>query len=720
MAYEKTDDESLLIDVKDLFNEADSYFGDLYDQGRDDMRFLYGENQWDQTAIIEREKNNRPYLVLNQLAPYAKQVVNDIRQARIAIRVSPVDDQGDPKTAEIMQGIIRNIERQSKANDAYELAVKNAVGAGYGWIRVRTDYCNPMSFDQEIKIERIINFESVYIDPESTSLDGSDAEYCFIFDDISADKFEELYPDADPVSVDMGDWLNNDNVRIAEHYYKEYKEREIVLAKILDPMTGKEKQGVVTRDEFNAIEEEGGAIEEIESRTSNFPVINYCKFNGQEILEQSEWLGEYIPVVPVYCDEVFIDGKRESHSLIRQAKDAQRMFNYWKTASTEFIALQQKAPFIGPLGSFNSRADQWANSNRLNLPYLEYDVVHDENNQRVEPPQRQQPVMGSPAMMQEAASAREDIRLALGMPQANMGETGREISGVAIRNRQIEGDNATFHITANLAASISQVGVILVDLIPRLYSEEKIMRILGEDGKEDKVPVNQPYVKDEDGYRPAEPNEKSMGVFDLTTGKYDVVTDVGASYSSKRQETADKLIEISRAKPEILDIAGDILFDVLDVPRGDEIAERMRAQMSPEMLGDDPQAAKLQQAAQALKQMEERILNYEAALDEKKGNEQFEQSYKMGELELQREELKIKADKTRADIAKIQAEIAGTNTDTTQAALQTLGGVVNSMNEQVQDLAQAMEIQLAFEEQGQAPSEPVIEEELIEQENQDE
>jgi len=142
--------------------------------------------------------------------------------------------------------------------------------------------------------------------------------------------------------------------------------------------------------------------------------------------------------------------------------------------------------------------------------------------------------------------------------------------------------------------------------------------------------------------------------------------------------------------------------------------------MSPEMLGDDPQAAKLQQAAQALKQMEERILNYEAALDEKKGNEQFEQSYKMGELELQREELKIKADKTRADIAKIQAEIAGTNTDTTQAALQTLGGVVNSMNEQVQDLAQAMEIQLAFEEQGQAPSEPVIEEELIEQENQDE
>ena len=703
------------------YEMAKSHYDNLYDECNGDWRFLHGEGQWDARAKRSRDEDGRPCLTLNQMLPYAQQVVNDIRQAKMAIRVSPVDDFADVETADVLQGTIRNIERQSNAASVYSTAALNAVGAGIGWIKIKTDYADTDTFEQEAYIERVLDFTSVYLDPSSEALDGSDAECAFILDVYTKDRFEELWPDEQPVSFDSEN-AEEDEIIVAECYYKYYEKDTLYQVRLADGstqvITSEQKAAI---DENNEAAEEGAlatyvAYEIMNERKVEYPYVKKCLYaGGEEPLEEEEFPSKYIPLVPVIGEEVYINDQREFHSLIRQAKDAQRMYNYHKSASTEVLALQPKTPHIGPKGSFASYPNKWAQANSINFSHLEYDIVYDENGQRAEPPQRSAPPQGSPASMQEAMGAREDIRLAIGMPQANMGEAGREISGVAIRNRQIEGDNATFHFIDNLAASISQVGRILVDIIANIYSERTITRIIGEDGVEKNVPVNQPYVKENGAVRPVRPNEVPTGVYDLSAGKYDVVCDVGASYSSKRQETADKLIELVNAQPELIGTVGDMIFDVLDVPRGKEIAERIRATMDPSILGEDPQAAKLQQAAAAMKQMEEQLLNYQAALEDKKANAEFEQNVELKKLDQERKKIEIDAAKAQADIQKTQADIEKMRAETAgfnMEAVTALGNAMNGINAQVQDIGQALELMMDAKEAElmEATSEPEEEE----------
>jgi hypothetical protein len=677
--------------VKTEWQACQDFYKDQYNDCKEDWDFLHGD-QWEANDVSKRRKTGRPCLVFNQLLPYVQQVVNDIRQANLAIRVSPVDDMADPDTAEIYQGIIRNIERQSDASTVYSTAALNAVGAGIGWLKVCVDYADEDTFDQEAYIERVIDYSSVYLDPSAERLDGSDAEYGFIRVDYKKDRFEELYPDAQPISFD--ETSMDDEVCVVEYYRRYYKDDTIYRIVLID-----ESEQIIKSKQKKALDEDGTVMyRELESRKVSVPYIKHCVLNGEdEPIEESEFPCKYIPLVPVVGEEVFIDNKREFHSLIRQGKDAMRMYNFWKSEHAAVMKMQSMAPTVGAVGSFASTPDKWATANTENHAFLEYDVVLDENGQRVEPPQRQAPVQGSPAMMQEAMGAREDIRLAIGMPQANMGERGNEVSGIAIRNRQIEGDNATFHFVDNLSCAIAQVGRILVDIIPRLYSERKITRILGEDGAEKNVPINQPFVMQDGVEVPVQSGQQYEGIYDLGAGKYDVVVDVGASYSSKRQETADKLIELVQAQPELMGVVGDLIFDALDVPMHNEIADRMRATMDPALLGEDPQANKLKAAAQAMAQLEDQLKDYQAALQDKQEDTQFDQQVELKKLEMQRAEIAIDAQKTAAEIEKMRAETKGFNME----AMAALSNAVAGLNEQVSDIGGAIEVILQSKEDEQ-------------------
>lgn len=680
----------ILEEAKERFNAAEAFWSEPYTAGYEDYLFRFGLNQWSDEYVAERKADGRPCLTLNLLDPYANQVINDIRQSRPAIRVSPVDDKADVDTADIYSGIIRNIERQSKANIAYDTAAMNSVSAGIGWIRIRTDYCDPMSFDQEIIIDRVLDFRSAYIDPNSNKLDGSDAEYAFIFADIPEEQFEEQYKDAQKEDFQSKEWNTEESVRIVEYFYKDYKSIKIFQT----------DNGIITAEEKALLEEAGIPFQVIDERDTQIPIIKWCKLTQSQVLEEGEWLGEYIPLIPVFGVEQFIGGRRTFSSLIRQGKDAQKMYNYWNSLDTEIVALQPKAPWVGPVGSFESTPNKWAMANNKNYAFLEYDIVYDDNQQRAEPPSRQPPIQGSAHIMQKAISARDDIRLALGMPEANMGQRSNEISGVAVKNRQIEGDNATFHFMDNLACSMTHVGVVIVDLIRKIYSRRKIARILGDDGEAETVPINQPFVKTEKGLQPAK-DGRYDGIYDMKAGKYDVVVDVGPSYSSKRQQAADTLIQVTQAKPELFDVVGDLMFRSMDIPFSAEIADRIKASMPPELLGDDPQAAKLQQAASAIKQLEDQLLTLSAALDEKKKDQNFENSLKVKELELESEKVRISAAETAAKIEKMRAETQNINEQAllpvTQAILEIAG--------QVQDVGQALDIILSADE-GEATSAP--------------
>ena len=693
-------------EVVDLWETSRSHFSPLYDGCQEDWRFLHGEGQWGDSETKRRNGSSKPCLTLNQLLPYAHQVVNDIRQARMAIRTSPVDDEADVETADIYQGIIRNIERQSAAQNVYSTSSLNAVGAGLGWIKVKTDYADYDTFDQEIYLERVLDFSSVYIDPSSTAIDGSDAEWAFIVDKYTTERFREIWPDAEVVSFSDED-TEEDEIAVVEFYYKKYEQDTLYQVRLADGSVE-----TINKEQKDIIDEDGTVLYEIlaERNTEYCTVHKAIYAGGEEPLEEEEFPSKYIPIVMVIGHEVYIDNERQFHSLIRQAKDAQRMYNYHKSEATYVMALQPKTPTVGPKGSFKSYPNKWASANAENHAFLEYDLVYDKNGGLVAPPQRQAPIQGSPALIQEAAGAKEDIRLAIGMPQSNMGEVAGEVSGIAIRNRQIEGDNATFHFVDNLAASITQVGRILVDMIPRVYSERKVLRIIGEDGEEKNVPVNQPFVKQDGEVRLARSGEEPTGIYNLNAGKYDVVCDVGASYSSKRQETADKLMQLINAKPELIEVVGDLVVEATDLPMSKEIAERIRTTMDPALLGEDPQAAQLQKASMLIKQLQEQLMNYEAALEEKKQDRTFEQNVKLKQLELDSKELSIKTKKTAAEIEKMRAETTGFNME----AVQALGNVVSGISSQVQDMGMALNTIMDAKEaetMEQATSEPINTEE---------
>lgn len=629
--------KNLLSTIQDRFASAQSYYGTEYRRGEEDVKFLYGD-QWSEED--RKARAGRPCLVENRLPAFKHQVLNSIKQANLSIKVSPVDDESDPETAEILQGIVRNIEVISKADIAYDTGASGAIDFGYGYIRVIVDYADYDSFNEEIRIERVLNSQSVYLDPSHLSLDGSDAEFAFVFDVMGHDEFKEAYPDASPVSFDIKEenpFITDEKVVVAEYFYKHYEDKK--LYQLADG-------SIVWGDEFvegmNAVNE----------RTSRKCTVKWVKTNGQEILEETDWRGKYIPIILVAGEEAWVEGKRRLYSLIHQGKDPQRMLNYWNSAETELLALQPKAPYIGAVGTFESRQAQWQNANNGNPAYLEYDAVFvtdPASGQSVlaPPPQREQPPQGSASMMQRQVMAADAIKAALGMFDPSLGQHGNEISGTAIRQRQLQGDKANFHFIDNLGMAIRQVGKVIVDLIPQIYTEPQMMRIIGVDDSVDLVPVNQPFVKQGKKMMPYDAKkmrgQKPDGMFDLKTGKYDVIVEVGPNYATKRQELVDSILQLAQAKPEILNVAGDILVKNLDIPDTDELVQRIRSTMPPELLGDDPQAAQMVAMSQENQVLKEQLVSMQIQLDEKKNNQMFENELKLKQLQSENIQFEVTA-----------------------------------------------------------------------------
>jgi hypothetical protein len=688
----KHESGEVLQEMLDRFEAAKSYFSGDYNRNREDVEFTLGD-QWPEGIRSQRASEGRPCLTENRMLPFVHQVVNSIRQARPSLMVKPVDSGADVETAEIYSGIIRNIQNACAADTAYDKAAENAVMAGYGWIRICTDYADDDTFDQEIKIERVINPFSVYIDPNSIEQDASDAEYVFVFDDMNIEAFKKAYPDAIAEGFDATDnskeWLTDERIRVVEYFYKDYETKTLVKTDF--GRTGYK----------NEIELYDGE-DIIDTRKVSVCKIKHCKATAVEILEETTFAGKYIPIVPVLGFETFLDGRRTVYSLVHQAKDPQRMFNFWKTASTEIIALQPKAPWVGAKGQF-SNPQKWQTANRINHAYLEYEPKTIDG-QLAPPPQRQAPPTSSGTMLQEAMLSADGIKSSLGMYDASMGQNTPDISGKAIISRQMQGDNATFHFVDNLSVAMRHVGRIVVGLIPVIYSGKRVMRILGEDGTEKMMPLNQPVVRVKDGFAPANADQQPDGYYMLDAGKYDVVVEVGASYATRRQEAANAIIEIGRAVPAIYEIAGDLMVKSLDIPYASEIAERMRTTMSPSLLGDDLEAQRMQELTGAVEQLQAQLAEADAALAAKRNDENFKNQIALGKLENERKDLEIKAMETAAKVDQIYADInktnAEANTQIPAEAMKDYAEAVQNMGTQVSDIMEAMELLISEQEAG--------------------
>lgn len=598
------------------------------------IKFRSGE-QWPDQVKRDRESDpegTRPCLVMDEINQYINQVKNDFRQNRPSIKARPVDDKGDKEVAEAFQGLIRHIEDVSNADIAYDQSFDQALDGGFGYFRVITDYANENSFDQEIKIAQIKNRFAVYLDPDRQLPDGSDSEFGFITEWVDKDEFKRKYPDAKLSSWSQGDdrqehWHEEDNIRVAEYFYVEYKTRTLIALP---------EGGVAFKDEWPA--DAGDIPKSLKTRNVQDRSVCWVKTNGTEVLEKSKWLGKWIPIIEVIGNEIDIEGKSKKSGIVESAMDPQRMHNYAASSFVETVALAPRAPWIAAVGQLEGQEDKWRTANRRNISVLEYNPI-DVNGTPVAMPQRQQPPGIPPGWQAIMEHSRGWVQSSMGMYNTALGAPSTARSGKAILAEQREGDTATFHYPDNMAKSIRHCGRIIIDLIPKVYDTKRIVRLLQEDGTEDYA-VFDPNIKG-----PKQEQTLADGtikkLFNPTVGKYDVTISVGPSYTTKRQEGAEMMTQVLQGNKEMMGLIGDIYFRILDVPYGDQIADRLKAMLPPQVQQaeqakgqQNPEVAAIQsqfqlqveqitqQAQMAIQELQQQIQELSGTVEQKDGEVQ--------------------------------------------------------------------------------------------------
>lgn len=618
----KKEDEAILKLAKARFDKAFNAETNNRTRMLDDLKFA-NLDQWPDE--VKEERKDKPMLTLDHTGQHVRQVVGDIRQNKPAIKIRPIDDSSDKDTAEVCEGLIRHIESNSNAQSAYITAAEGAVKAGYGVIRITTEYTDE-AFDQDIKIKRVRNPFSVYLDPDATCSVRSDANWGFISSLLSEDEFKAKYPKAkaDPAQTPEGTekdkWYDEGNIRIAEYFVREKIKKTISMMSdgqivCLDDLAEEER--------FQLAEQGLTVIKQREADT--FKVLHYV-VSGSEILEgPHDFPSKYIPLIPVYGEETDIEGEVEYKGIIRAAKDPQRMYNYWSTTGVELLALQPKAPWIGTADQFEGYENLWDNAHKANIPRLPYNP----DPKAPGPPIRQMPPNPPAAIWQESAKAVDDIKAATGIYDSSLGAKGNEQSGRAILARERQSDVSTFVYIDNLSRSIEHVGRVLIDMIPQIYDTPRKIRILGEDDKEKVVKVNQ------------------QGGYDLTKGKYDVKVVTGPSYSTKRIESAESMMQFAQAVPGAAGVIADLIAKSMDWPDAEKIAARLEANMPPDLNSLDPEdPATQQKMEQAQQEQQKQQMVFQLELDAKGA-----------EIEKDR----ATAAKSMADARKIMQEIDNTD-----------------------------------------------------------
>lgn len=619
----------------------------------DDLKFKKGE-QWDPAVKAQRVRDQRPCLTMNKLPTFVHQVTNAQRQNVPSINVHPVGA-GDKAVAEVIQGGIRHIEYASNASVAYDTAVNSAAEIGFGYFRLVTTYCREDSFDQEIQFRRIRNPFTVYMDPSHVNPDGSDQQWCILSVKVPRAEFKAEFPNSEPVDMSairgLGDaahdWADDDCVRLSEYYRIHREPAKVVL--LSNGESG-------YKDEL--LELPLGVTIKAE-RDSWRTKVQWFKLTATEILDRADIPCKWIPVFPVYGDEIDIDGKVIRSGLIRNAKDPARMYNFWMTAATEEVALRPKTPYIGAEGQFEGHESEWAAANTSSFPFLEYKPKA--LGGMLAPPPQRQPMADLPSgVLAMAMHANDDIKATTGIYDASLGARSNETSGVAIRQRDRQGDTANFHYIDNLHVTLRHVGRCIIDMWPKVYDAERTLQIMGKDGKVSSVPINTPVPPEQQKPDPRTGAIQQV-LNDMTVGEYSVTISSGPSYDTMRQEAVDGMIQTAQSWPKLMDIAGDKVVRSMDWPMSDEIADRIEKTLPPELREQEegPDGKPVGQpelppeVQQQMQQMEKALNDLMGQLDQAKSG--IEKARIAADAQIQ--VAKINAE-NRSDVAELKGVIS--------------------------------------------------------------
>ena len=625
------------------------YFGKQRLREKEDLGFQVPENQWEPGAAASRDAAivdgvaipARPMISIPKLDQPIQLILNQERSAHLGVNIHPVSEDADDDTAEVLQGLYRAIERDSRAGLARSWAFDRAVKAGMGAYRVNTvwdeDSDNP--FDQKIVIQRLLHQDAVYLDPAAQEPDWSDGEWAFVTTWVPLDTYRRLYPESDLAGFESGElealvadapeWVNLDGERpavlVAEYFRKEYVEKDWVR---LDDGSFAYADKIPQGRRVAA----GTAGK---TRSVQVPVVKWSKINAIEELEDEDWNGRYIPLIPVIGRELQpFDSERRWVGIIGPNKGAARMFNYAASGAIELSALEPRAPYQMYAGQQEGYEDMWQQANVRNFPYMLSNPISLPGGVPAPLPSRTQTDVSKlgPSMLLldkadqfiQAGTATFDPSLG-NMPQ-------RDRSGKAIMALQQQSDAGNSHFLSSLAdISMTYEAKVVMDLIPKIYDRPgRVARILDGEDNSRQVMLNAPFMPGKDGGRPVAvpsgigigaPPPKTVKEYNLDAGTYGVSVTIGKSFQTRMQQGAETIGALLEGNPALLPLLGATYFRFRDEPGMAEIAKILKKVREKEYPGIDkdddagePDAAQLQQQLQQAQQIMEQGQQEMAAL----------------------------------------------------------------------------------------------------------
>lgn len=606
-------DDELIQTATERYQQAQDGWSEIYEKSRDDLYFLSDEPNAQWSADLLKDRINRPIFTIDQLSQFVHQVENEERMNTPSIEIIPDDEMTDVKKAEVVQGIIRGIEYKSNADAAYDTAGSFAIRGGIGFIRVDHDYAKDEGFEQEFKINRVVNPLSCYIDPNSIQPDGSDAMWGFVLEDIPLKTFEKKYPKANPISFGEKEAKKDrqkDKVTVAEYFEKVEEYEEV---------------GMTEDGEVQKVDKDG---QYKSVRKQKKCVIKRYKLSGQDVLEETTFPGKYIPLVPVYGEEAWVEGKRNLLSLIRKAKSSQQIFNLGVSLDIEMLMKQPQASFMAGAGQISGFEHEYADPTKANV--LHYNVEDVQGN-KLPPPQRVNPPASPVGFINMSREAVDNIKSTLGMYSAAIGQRGNATSGKQEQIQQRESDVGNFHFPDNLVRSVTHVGQIIVSGLKKIYDTPRAVKMVDKEDNFKMIGINGHRVKDQEED------------YDLTEGSFDVRVKTGPSFTTQREAAAQFGMELAQALPEMAPGFVDLVAKYKDGAGAAAYAARLKKMVDPKLLSDeekdkelpDPQVVALtQQLEQAMAAMQA----MQAELQSKRAETQI----KMAEVGIKQEEVNVK------------------------------------------------------------------------------
>lgn len=682
------EDQSILDAAKKFRSYAQDYWRDIYDKGLEDKRFVTVKGaQWDAQALKQRQLQGKPTLEINLVRTYVQQQINTMRQNRPQAKVVPVDSGADPEIAKVMEGLIKDVEEASSFENALDVAAANQVHSAIGFYRIVTDYVNEQSFNQEPRFQPVVNPQAVLIDPLSKELDGSDMSKALVCEWVDKDQLELEYGKDSYSDFDMEgspDWFNEteNTVCVAEYFYKEQVADTLYM--LADGAT--EFKSVLLKEWDESELEQLVVNERKTSRTE----IKWAKVTGCKVLETGVFPGQYIPIFPVYGEVTWEENKRHVFSLVHYAKDAQRLFNYWKSTEAHILQKNQdEMTIVDDRGI--AGFEEWQNPS--GAAYLRFKATDDNGNQIPYPTK-----LGAAAppvgILNASESAKMLIPDILNMHAPQMGQEVNQQSGVAIGLLQRQSDTAQFHFQDNLNKTIRHSARVLLGLFPILYDTEMVRRIVGADGDSELVKLNaQPETQDEQ-------SRAINGILnDMSIGRFDVRMDTGPSFNTQREQSFALMMQLVQSNPALFNLVADLIVINSPLLNSKEIAERVKMLVPPQALGKDkidPEQAKAQIAQ--LDQLVQKMTADLEMLQQQLNDKNAERNIEVFKAELQ----------AQKDIQVAQINAAS------RSDVQELRSVAELLKQQMNGIQNAMQhMPEQWLQQGEgvdsyAPSQPIL------------